>query len=79
MQSIDWKRVAGDAEGGWCSLLGGVFSVSAQQDSRVALSTYAYNVASFEKKTSKGSTHGVNSELFYFYLTFLLIISRSKS
>lgn len=66
MQSIGLKRVAGDAEGRWCSLLGGVFSVSAQQDSRAALSTYAFNVASFEKETSKASTHGVNPEIFYF-------------
>lgn len=32
VQSIGWRSVAGDAEGRWCSLLEGVFSVSAQQD-----------------------------------------------
>lgn len=32
VQSLGWRRVAGDAEGRWCSLLEGVFSVSAQRD-----------------------------------------------
>lgn len=32
VQRTGWRRVAGDAEGRWCSLLEGVFSVSAQRD-----------------------------------------------
>lgn len=32
VQIFGWRREAADAEGGWCSLLEGVFLVSAQED-----------------------------------------------